>query len=144
MITLATLLLAVAGPAGCSDDGSGPGAQELLGLWGAVEYEYTADADATVTEDLVDDLAATYSIELIAGGRYSERLATLQSTVISTGTFDVGEHRLTLHADDGGTTVYRLTFNEVFLTLHDDEVLYDFGGDGTEEPADLRILLDRF
>lgn len=132
--TLATL-------AGCGD-GTGPTSEELLGIWGAVEYEYTSDSDPEVTEDLINDLGATYSITLKYGGTYDWRLSVPGSTETGSGSFDVSGNRLTLTPDAGGPVVYTFTFDQIFLTLFNDDESYDFGAG--EEQASLRIQLDRF
>ena len=131
----------MAGLAGC-DDGTGTTAQELLGLWGGVEYEYTRDADPGTTVDIVNDLGGTYSITLISGGTYSWQLLVSGTNTTGTGTFEVSGNRLTLTPTGGSPTTYTFTFDEIFLTLRNEEASYDFGSG--EEPASLRILLDRF
>lgn len=134
------LLATLAALTGCGD-GTGPTTQELLGIWGAVEYAYTSRADPGITEDLLD-LGATYSITLIHGGTYEWRLSLAGMTETGSGTFDVRGSRLTLTPDVGGPVVYTFTFDQIFLTLFNDDESYDFGAG--EEPASLRIQLDRF
>jgi hypothetical protein len=135
------MLAALAGLTGCGD-GTGPTSEELLGIWGGVEYEYTSDADPAVTEDLINELGATYSVTLIHGGTYEWQLSLPGSTQTGSGTFDVSGNRLTLTPDVGSPVSYSFTFDQIFLTLFNDEESYDFGAG--EEPASLRILLDRF
>lgn len=134
----------VAGLPGCSDDGSGPDARELLGIWGAVSYEYTSDADPAQTYDLIDE-GGSYTLELVVGGTYGWTLNTLQGATTGHGSFTVSAGRLTLTPDGGGaSTVYSLAFNEVFLTLRNTDAAWDFDGDGAGESAELVLVLDRF
>lgn len=134
-------LAAVAGLAAC-DSGTGSEAGNLYGLWGAVEYEYTSDADPGTTEDLINDLGATYSLTLSSNGTYVWQLERPGSTQTGGGTFQIQGDQLTLTPTTGTPSVYRFSFNEIFLTLYDDDTSYDFGAGSV--PADLRILLDRF
>ena len=113
-----------------------------MGIWGAVEYEYTSDADPGTSEDLINDLGGTYSITLVVDGSYHWQLTVSGSTQTGSGTFEVADRQLILTPDSGSPTSYRFTFDEIFMTLYRDDVSYDFGGGA--EPADLRILLDRF
>lgn len=138
-----TLVLAAALSA-CSTDGTGPTAEELLGVWGAVEYVYSSQADTTAKVDLLTELGATYSLQLISGGSYETVLHLPEGTARETGTFDVRGDRLTLTPDGGAPTSYRFTFDQVFLRLTDPDAVYDVDGDGTAEPATLRLRLDRF
>ena len=107
-----------------------------------MEYEYTADADPGTTEDLINELGGTYSITLVVDGTYHWQLTVSGSTQTESGTFEVSGNQLILTPDSGTPTAYRFTFDQIFMTLHDDGVSYDFGGG--VEPASLRIRLDRF
>lgn len=107
-----------------------------------MEYEYTSDADPGTAEDLINDLGGTYSITLVVDGTYHWQLTVSGSTETGSGTFVVSGNQLILTPGSGPTTTYRFTFDEIFMTLYDDDVSYDFGGGS--EPAELRILLDRF
>ena len=138
---LAALPLAVAG---CGDP-AGPTEDELIGVWIALEYEYTSQTDMSRSIDLVQEAGATYTIELITGGGYRWRLNTPSAgTLRGTGTYDVDGDQLRLTPADGGDVmVYRLRFNGIYLRLLREDAEYDFDGDGTAEPANFRLLLDR-
>ena len=129
---------------GCGDP-AGPTEDELIGVWIALEYEYTSQADTTRSIDLVQEAGATYTIELITGGSYRWRLNTpTGGTLRGTGTYDVDGDRLRLTPADGGdVVVYSLRFNGIYMRLSREDAEYDFDGDGTAEPADFRLLLDR-
>ena len=143
-LLVAVLTALPATTAGCGDP-SGPTADELIGVWNGLEYEFTSQADPSRSIDLVQEAGATYTIEFMTGGRYRWRLNTpTNGTRLGTGAYQVEGDRLQLDpADEAGLLTYRLQFNGIYLRLRREDAEYDFDGDGTLEPATFRLLLDR-
>ncbi len=141
ILTPLWLAASVAGLGGC-DNGTSSQAGDLYGLWAGVEYEYVSDSDPGTTEDLIADLGGTFSLTLNSAGTYLWQLSAPGATDSGSGTYRIQGDQLTLTPSAGSPTTYRFTFDEVFLTLYDNDASYDFGAGSV--PANLRILLDRF
>ena len=144
-IRRSALALTVVLAAGCADDPSDVTASDLYGLWGSVSMVYTSQADPTFSVDVVGTEGVTYSLQLISGGTYEAHLSGpgLPATV-ETGTFLVQNQQLLLFPEDGPDRTLGIDFNQSLLTLREEDALWDFDDDGTSEPAELEMVLDRF
>lgn len=141
----AVAVAAVAATAGCFDDPSGVTAEELIGLWGAVEMVFTSEADPGQSVDAVGTEGYTYSLQLISGGTYESQLSTPAGEVRADGgTYQVFGDRLTLSSSAGPERSFEVHFNRSLLRLREASSEWDFDGDGTPELATLEMVLDRF
>jgi hypothetical protein len=137
-------IMAAALVAGCSD-ASGPSADDLIGLWGGLRFEYLSDADPSQSFDLIADAGATFSLELVSGGTYESSLNVPGSAPLpGSGTYAVSSGKLTLTSDAGARQVFEIDFSGTLLELVDRDASYDFDGDQAPDAADLVLLLDRF
>lgn len=133
-IIMMLLLLALSG---CSDDSTSPNnGISIQGTWDVTEYKYISDADPTVTFDFLTEFGASFTMTVNENGAYTMS-GTVQGVPFSfSGTFTEDEGG-DISADDPNTTV-TVTNNTITMVSTDEE--WDFDGDGTDEPANLRVV----
>ena len=132
----------------CSGDtgsGSSITIDDLVGTWNATTVTYTSQENPA---DRVDRIAgggsATMTVE--GNGGYTFVLTPAGAAPEVTNGFMVVESGFLLVqniTEPGVTIAFAMTLTNSTLGLVSDEPLYDFNGDGEEEPAILQIGLRR-
>ena len=145
-MTRATLsLLALATPAliGCGD-ATGLDPVELAGTWNAIEYRLTNPANTAQSVELI---AAGGSLTLVirADSTYT---ATIQepggAPDTQSGTVEIRGDTLTIsESGQGSPTPFMARRSGDTLTMTTSDEEYDFDQDGTDDPADLRMVFVR-
>ncbi len=141
---LAVATLALAPLVACSGDGTGPSDRDLVGVWGALRFEYTSAAQPPLSRDIVQDDGASYTIDFTLEGTYTTRLSEQSGTTRDAGTFDIRGSTLVLVSNDGPRVEYEQSLENGFMTLRRQDAAFDFDSDGTPEPASLFIRLQHF
>ena len=130
---------------GCtSDSTSGPAsASEFVGDWLASSYVVTSIANTSLSEDLVAQ-QMTLSITFTETTYSGTAVFPGEPTETFSGTYTIGASQLTLSETDQlepELMTYTLSGNA--MTLSGVDELYDFDGDGVEDPATFMMVLAR-
>lgn len=141
----AALLVAVA--VGCSDSGNSTGpasASEFVGDWLASSYALTSIENTSLSVDLVVGQQMTLSITFTETTYSGTAVLPGEPTETFSGTYTIGASQLTLSETDQlepELMTYTLSGNA--MTLSGVDELYDFDGDGVEDPATFMMVLAR-
>ena len=109
----------------------------LEGTWDATAYVYTNLADSSDTVDIVIVHGATMVLVVQANGTTTSTFNDGQGNTSSDGgAFTATDMTITL----AGVT-YPASLDGNRLTLTSDNGQYDFNGDGSKDPATVRIAL---
>ena len=123
---------------GCGD-ATGLTVEDLVGTWQAQSYTFVDDATGQLSEDLVALQGAAFTLVVTADGQ--------ATTVFNDGVGGTSSDSGQLSSDGSTLTLGGDTFSASrsgnTLTLVDTNAEYDFDGDGSDEPADLTIQLQR-
>ncbi len=141
--TLSLLALTTPVLIGCGD-ATGLDPVELAGTWNAIEYRFTNPANTAQTVELIA-LGGSLSILIRADSSYT---ATIQEPgdVPETrrGTVEIRGDTLTIsESGQGSPTPYMARRSGDTLTMTTSDEDFDFDQDGTDDPADVRIVLVR-
>lgn len=139
------LLFLFLASAGCSSGGTDPGNKDLeplVGKWRATTLLLTNSANPDISIDLVE-AGATFTISILADGRYSATLAAFGQTNTEIGTVEVSGNQVTITPTSpaGPPLVATFSFQGRTLVL-DGASEYDFNQDGTPEAAQAYMELD--
>ena len=145
--SIAAVALALSlGASACGDDEVGPGEwtlDDLAGTWVITRYEYSADADADETFDLIEE-GTTGEIVINGNGGYTITFQTpgVPQPVVGTGTFSIDANGNVVDSDEGG--VINISREGDTITIRDETTAFDFDDNpGTpDEPADLLIVME--
>ena len=137
------LLLAAAASA-CGDS-TGLDPNDLAGTWVATVWDLTNPANASQSTDV---LAAGGSMTIVfrSDGTFTSTILEPDDTVpdVDTGTDEVVGSVLTIaESGQGSPTPFQAVRDGSALTLRSSDEDYDWDNDGTDDPADTRILLSR-
>ena len=134
------------GVSACGDDEVGPGEwtlDDLEGTWVITRYEYSADADANETFDLIEE-GTTGELVINGNGGYTITFDTpgLPQPVVATGTLSIDANGNVVDSDEGG--VINITREGDTITIRDETESFDFDDDPQtpDEPADLLIVME--
>ncbi len=128
---------------GCGD-ATGLDPVELAGTWSALEYRFTNPANTSQTVELIA-LGGSLSIVIRADSTYT---ATIQepgdAPETRSGTVEIQGDTLTIsESGQGSPTPYMARRSGDTLTMTTSDEDFDFDQDGTDDPADVRIVLVR-
>lgn len=138
------ILLLAAAASACSDS-TGLEANDLAGTWVATVWDLTNPADASQSMDM---LAAdgTWTIVFRSDSTFTSTILDPGETVpdVDTGTYEVVGSVLTIaESGQGSPTPFQAVRAGSALTLTSSDEDYDWDEDGTDDPADTRIVLSR-
>jgi hypothetical protein len=142
------LLISIAILAGCSstsDPSGGLTIGDLAGDWNASEFRFTSVENPSESAELIEE-GGSAAFTISSDGAYTMVVTTPEASVDTTQGFMVLEQGFLLvtnTAAPGSTTAFLVNLAGTTLTMTTDEADFDFDGDGTEEPARLRIVLAR-
>ncbi len=138
--------LFVAVAVGCTDSGNSTGpasASEFVGDWLASSYVVTSIANTSLSEDLVAQgmaLSITFTETTYSGTAAFPG----DPTETFSGTYSIGASQLTLtETDQLELELMTYTLSGNAMTLSGVDELYDFDGDGVEDPATFMMVLAR-
>lgn len=118
---------------------------DLEGTWVASVWELTNPANASQS---VDMLAAGGSMTIVfrSDGTFTSTILDPNETVpdVDTGTYEVVGSALTIaESGQGSPTLFQAVRDGNTLTLTSSDEDYDWDDDGTDDPANMRIVLNR-
>ena len=123
---------------GCGDS-TGLTTEDLVGTWQAMSYTFEDDATGQLSVDLVALQGASFTLGVTADGT--------ATTVFNDGQGSSSSDSGQLSSDGSSLTLAGSTFSASrsgnILTLVDTAAEHDFDGNGSDEPADLTIRLQR-
>lgn len=138
--------------AGCGNDGDGGivdplitgglSLENLVGTWNAVKWEYVSQSDPNVRFDFVTQGGVTVTLKIQSDGRFSLTYEGPGGQYTDYGALSVENNRLIIDFDEDDQIVLDATLEGDTLTLKTND-LFDFDGDGDEEPATLTIVFER-
>ena len=117
---------------------------DLTGTWNATQFQFTNTANPAQTVDLIT-LGATFTLNILADGDYT---ATVQEpgelTETLVGTLTVSGDAITIaESGQGSPTLFTAARSGNTLTLTTTDEEFDFDEDDIEEPASLRMVLQK-
>lgn len=142
------LLVAVLLQLGCDkstdpDSASIPAA--LVGTWTATEFIFTSKTAMAQTTGNLISLGVSFTLKIESNGNFTvtTTFPTPQGPMseVSTGTLSVSGNKITVK-DEEGTFELTYSVSGNILTITGDEE-YDFDGDDVDEPATMRIVLQK-
>ena len=138
------ILLLAAAASACSDS-TGLEANDLAGTWGATVWELTNPA---VADQSVDVLAAGGSLTIMfnSDSTFTSTILDPGETIpdVDTGTYEVVGSVLTIaESGSGSPTPFQAVRDGNTLTLTSSDGDYDWDDNGTDDPANERIVLSR-
>ncbi|MCH8143895.1 MAG: lipocalin family protein [Gemmatimonadetes bacterium] len=138
------ILLLAAAASACGDS-TGLDPNDLEGTWVASVWELTNPASASQS---VDMLAAGGSMTIVfrSDGTFTSTILEPNETVpdVDTGTYEVVGSALTIaESGQGSPTLFQAVRDGSTLTLTSSDEDYDWDDDGTDDPANMRIVLNR-
>lgn len=140
---LAALLVGTAFALGCGDS-TGITLDALNGTWNATEFRFTNPANSSQSVELIG-LGGSFSVTITVEGNFTT-VMTVPGDPAETrsGTVSIGGDTLTIaESGQGSPTEYLATRDGSTLTLTTSDEDFDFDGDGTDDPALLRIVLQK-
>lgn len=139
VIAMMLIMLLVA-LSSCSDDDNPTNSGiSIQGTWDVTEYKYISQADPTVTFDFLTEFGASFTMTVSENGAYTMS-GTVQGVPFSfSGNFSEDSNG-DISADDPNTTV-TVTNNTITMVSTDES--WDFNEDGTDEPANLRVVMTK-
>ncbi|MCZ6918337.1 MAG: hypothetical protein O7I93_16300 [Gemmatimonadetes bacterium] len=128
---------------GCEDP-IGLDPSDLAGTWAAGSYSWLNKSDLITSYDMILD-GGGFVVTFGSDGSYSATRTAPDGTIESlNGTYTVVAPLLTFSDFGGGQPEpFLATRDEDRMTLVTGNVEFDFAGDGTLEPAQLSIFLQR-
>ncbi len=128
---------------GC-DDPISIDPSDLAGRWTALSYSWLDKADLMTTYDMIPD-GGSFVVTLGSDGSYSATRRSPDGTVESlTGTYTVAAPQLTFSDfGNGQPEPFLATRESDSMTLVTGNAEFDFDDDGTPDPAQLSIFLQR-
>ncbi len=144
VIRLGLSAVAVAGAVACGDS-TGVTVSDITGTWNASSVVFTNLANPSQKSDLIADADGTLTITFSANGDFSITLTVPpDQPETDVGTVEVRGDTLTLaESGQGSPTDFIASLSGNTLTLTTDDEEFDFDDDGTDEPASLRVVLQR-
>lgn len=138
------ILLLAAAASACSDS-TGLDSNDLAGTWVASVWELTNPANASQSFDI---LAGGGSMKIVfrSDSTFTSTILNPDETVaeVDTGTYEVVGTTLTIaESGSGSPTPFQAVRDGSALTLTSSDEDYDWNDDGTDDPANMRIVLDR-
>lgn len=126
------------------DDGAGPSASDITGMWQATSVEYVAAGQPALTEQLLAG-GGTATLELAAGGTYTFTLTPAGApTEIENGGWQLlGDVMVVTPEGALFSLVFDVSLSGNTLRLSGADTEFDFDDDGTPEPAVLNLVLTR-
>lgn len=119
----------------------------LAGTWDGTEMVLTSrDSDPEVTLDILGGglgADASFTLELEESGRYTATLVVLDQPDEETGDIEITESAITLDPDGPDPAVTGTWDLEGDTLVIQGETQFDFDLDGTNDPADLDLVLER-
>jgi hypothetical protein len=138
-----SVCLGVAVALGCSDS-TGVAVEDLTGTWVAIQYVFTNPANQSESIDWIA-AGASLTIAIDAAGDYTATIVEPgNAPEVISGTIAVEGDVVTIsESGTGSPTPYVASRSGDTLTLDTSDEEYDFDGDSIEDPASLRIVLQR-
>jgi hypothetical protein len=138
------ILLWAAAASACGDS-TGLEPNDLAGTWVATVWELTNPANASQSMDM---LAAGGSLTIVfrSDGTFTSTILDPGETVpdVDTGTYEVVGNVVTIaESGSGSPTPFQAVRDGNTLTLTSSDEDYDWDNDGTDDPANERIVLNR-
>jgi hypothetical protein len=120
-------------------DATGLDVEDLAGTWQAESYTFSDQSGAAASVELIATQGAAYTLTVTADGTASTIFNDgVGGSSSDSGTMSSDGRTLTLAGD-----VFVASRSGNTLTLVDSDEEYDFGGDGSDDPATLTIVLQR-
>jgi hypothetical protein len=141
MLAVAVLgALAVA----CGGDDDEPSIDSVSGTWSIAKFEYVSVANSSVRVDLVAE-GMTGTVVLNDNGQYSATTTEPGfAPETATGTWSYTTDTFTLQeTGSSGDWTFDLNVGNDVLTLTGADAEFDFDDDGTPEPAEWNVTLER-
>jgi hypothetical protein len=138
-----SVCLGVAVALGCSDS-TGVAVEDLTGTWVAIQYVFTNPANQSESIDWIA-AGASLTIAIDAAGDYTATIVEPgNAPEVISGTIAVEGDVVTISESGTGSPMpYVASRSGDTLTLDTSDEEYDFDGDSIEDPASLRIVLQR-
>jgi len=135
-------------PSGSGGGGGGGGAglsASLVGTWNATRFEFVADANSSVTADLIP-MGASVVVTIQSSGRYTiDQSMPGQPNEHMQGMMTVSGGTMTMVDDNdpANNTVASYSVSGTTLTVLSTDETFDFNGDGVDENADLHATFTK-
>jgi hypothetical protein len=115
---------------------------DLIGTWNATEFVFSNFEDPVTDFDVIA-MGGDLSVVIRADGTYTLTLSQpLAEPEVIEGDWVLNGDVLTL--DEGVDAVaFEISLNGDTLTLHSEDVEFDFDDDGTDDPAQVDVTLVR-
>lgn len=141
--------LAVLFGTGCGSSSSGPvvepdpAVEPFVGDWTAAEFTVTSSADATQTFDVTD--GGSFTINVQPSGFYTAIVdfPDLAVPVVESGQLSAVGNSITLRPQGGVAATSSYQFEGPDRLILDGPTEFDFNRDGTLDPANAHIVLER-
>jgi len=123
--------------------GGGPVPAEVVGTWTTTEFVFINKADTTQKFDLISN-GGSFVLEIDADGNFTSTttFGTFVETETGTLSFSGDQVTITETGEPGSETItYSVSGNTMILVDSDSE--FDFDDNGSDDPAILRITLQK-
>ncbi len=138
------ILLLAAAASACGDS-TGLDSNDLAGTWGATVWELTNPAVAGQSVDMLT-AGGSWTIMFNSDSTFTSTILDPGETIpdVDTGTYEVVGTVLTIaESGSGSPTPFQAVRDGNTLTLTSSDGDYDWDDNGTDDPANERIVLSR-
>ncbi len=140
---IGSLLLAAA--LGACSDSTGLDSDDIAGTWVASVWVFTNPANTSQTADIMA-LGGSFMLVLNADSTFTSTIQEPGDDLpgVDTGTYEVVGSLITIaESGQGSPTAFQAVRNGDSMTLTTSEEDFDWDDDGQDDPASLRLVLNR-